>query len=101
MRGAWGTFCAICAAAKPVLWTVELPRPLLRPSPRPGVAIPSPKSALATVALSRADGHVKRPRGGSDQLAVGLAVIARLQTVRVAKTAGLHLFDRRIDGGRY
>src|ERR1039458_2229562 len=36
---------------KPELCTPALPRPLLRPSPCPGLAMPLPKSALATVPL--------------------------------------------------
>src|SRR6202049_2380391 len=46
-----GVFCAICCEPNPELCTPALPRPLLRPSPCPGVATPLPKSALATVPL--------------------------------------------------
>src|ERR1700720_566757 len=52
--------------------------------------------APGAVPLSGPHRHVERTGRGGDQLAVGLTVIARLQTIRIAETARLHLRDRSI-----
>src|SRR5215472_3097515 len=57
--------------------------------------------AARPVALSWANRHVKRSGHRRHQLRSRLAVVARLQSIRITETARLHLLDRRIHRRRH
>ena len=103
-------FCAISCVPKPEVCTPRAASAVRRHVP--AVAMPLPKSALATVPLfpfappdplpcPGPTGMSNDARSSGDQFTVRLAGVAWLQSIGIAEAAGLHFLDRSVHGRRY